>query len=387
MLGRKPQFLPIEDVRAYKSICLVLYIAFIILLVYGVMSFLFPYTRYFFDFSNPDALKNTLFFPHAKSFSSIENGKVVANDTLILYGNNWHVLESGNIKIRPSKKSENSSSLQGKKIILNHGIAATFSPRSETAADIPDKTIVRYQENYYELRDDTLFPFVSKNAALSHIPENLVRDLATADFEKFSKSDELTGFRAGTFLAYADGVFVVSPDNTIRPFGSPEILTRFGFTFDHVLPANAEEVGIYKRGRIILTGQLHPSGTVFKEVDTEKLFLYEDGKLSELTKVYGDFLKEHNDVVLFSEKENDYFTTCTLTKEFLRNSYACEVTIDFSQTFGDDYQVTLDNTDGKDLDIATVTVGFQPSRKKENARFVAVLLANRVLERFGIERE
>ena len=383
MFGKRPPFLPIEDVTVYKITSLVLYVLFVVGLVYGIMSFLFPYNRYSFDFNNPDATKNTLFALHLKDFSSIENGKIPPQDSFFFFANNWHILESGKIELRPREPHMN---LEGQKISLQHGWAATFTPEGEQLLTNPAKTVVEHQGNYYELQGTTLLPFVSERAALSHVPKSAVQSLSQEQFNRFSQGDELLGFRIGTLISYVDGVFVVSEGGVVRPFGSPRILLRLGYSFTHVIPADALEFGIYKRGKIILPGQIHPSGTLFQDVDTNEVFIYQENTLSVLDTTYAEFLKTSNDIVLFSRKESERSTTCVLQKEFLQKSYSCELDIDFSQGRGDDYQVIFENGNQM-IDLHTVTVGLQASRKKENAQYVSVLLVNRILERFGISRE
>lgn len=383
MFGKKPPFLPATDARTYTITSLILYALFIVLVVYATIALLFPYSRYSFDFNNPNATKNNLFSPHIQDYSAIEKGKVPQSNSLTVYVNDPHVLESATIKISPTFQDKKLPELSRAQVTLNHGWAALFLARDSKAISFPQIKIVEYQGKFYEQRDTALFPFVSAAAAESFVPREKIISVNESQFREFAVSEEILGFRVGTLLSYGDGVFIVAENGVSRPFGSPKILLALGYTFDHVIPANAEEVGIYKRGKIILNGQVHPSGTLFRNRDEQKLHIFQNQTLSPVDEVYGAFLESKNDVVVFSQADLQKESSCLLTKDTFRKSFSCTLPIDFSDGIGEDYQITLENT-GSEIDIMTMTIGTQASRKEENARFVLTLLASRILARFGI---
>lgn len=380
MFGSTPSYLPKKDTRSYHLLSAFLYLLFLIVLFYGALSFLFPYYRYNFDFNNPDATKNELFEPHLSNFEPVVKGKVAADNTLSLYTDNPHILEGGDVIITPTEGSM--PFLEGTQVKVKKGWAATFFPQEE-AQDIPKKNIVEYQGNYYEWREDTLYPFVSKAAAASYIPEGRITSLAENIFSQLTISDELIGFRPGTLLAYADGVFFVTEEGTIRPFGSAEVLTRQGYTFDHVLPASGEDVGIYKRGKIILPGELNLGGTLFYDMDSQTTYLFQNKKMFPLTKEYAQFLSAKNDVIPFSKSAQAKETSCILKKKPLRNLYGCHFNLLALTAPGNDYQFTLTDLN-QDVDIQDFFVGLQPSRKEENAKATLRSLFLRILERAGL---
>ncbi len=381
MLGHSPTYLPKEDRRSYRVISSGLYILFIVIIIFGALSFLFPYQRYAFDFNNPDATKNNLFEPHLSDFSSVERGKVPAEDTLSAYANNPQALESADVTIIPSDSSE-TAHLEGLRVEIRRGWAATFFPVAETL-NIPEMRVVRHQGNFYEDRNGTLYPLVSEAAAKSWIPEERITEIPDAAFGSMNISEELIGFRPGSLLAYADGVFFVTEDNTIRPFGSAEVLLRSGYSFDHIIAASGEDVGIYKRGKIILPGELHLGGTLFKDADSQELFLFQNKKLRPLSKDYGNFLSSRNDVVTFSKSTENQMVSCALSKKMLQNTYACEASLLSLQGKGNDYQITLTPA-SKETDIRMLQAGLQSSRQKDNARATFRSLMTRILERIGL---
>lgn len=381
MFGKTPHYLPEKDIAPYRRASACLYLFFFFVLVYGTLSFVFPYEKYRFDFNNPDATKNTLFEPHLSDFAPVEKGKVPAAQSLVLYAHNPHILEGGDITLNPSEDSSHGS-LEGSQVKVRRGYAASFFPHTEEL-DISAKNLVEYEGNFYEQKENILSPFVSQEAAESWVPKSQISSLTSEQFLTFSLSDELIGFRPGTLLAYADGVFIVTEEATIRPFGSAEILLRFGYSFDHVITASGEDVGIYKRGKILLTNELHPAGTLFFDTDTQTTFLWQGKALHPLTPAYGEFLSAKNDRVNFSSQALQQESACSLHKKFLRNAYSCTFALPSQAGIGYDYQVSLVNS-SEEVDIQYFQAGLQSSRKNENARATAHSLFNRVLERVGL---
>ncbi len=383
MLGNTPSYLPKTDATRYRILSFGCYVLFLVVLLYGALSFLFPYQRYSFDFTNPDATKNNLFEPHLSDFTPLDKGKLPALTSLVLYANNPQVLQSGDVTVIPQDPSL-ASALQGSAVTVRRGFAATFFPHEDTL-DVPTQKIVEYGGNYYEWREAGLYPFVSQAAAESHVPKDHIGSLSGDVFSTLSVQNEILGFRPGTMLAYADGVFFVTEDATIRPFGSAEVLLRAGYTFDHILPASGEDVGIYKRGKIILPGELHPGGTLFFDTDTRTTLLFQNKTLRPLTPAYADFLKTKNDVIAFSSQKQEQESSCLLTKTFLRNAFTCQFNALSLQegARGNDYQITLAPI-AQAIDIDSMVVGLQSSRQNENAKATIRSLANRVLERIGL---
>ncbi len=381
MLGHSPSYLPKEDVRSYRAISFIFYILFIVIIISGALSFLFPYQRYAFDFNNPDATKNNLFEPHLGNFSPVEKGKVPANDTFSAYANNPQVLESGDVTIIPSDASE-SEHLEGLQVEIRKGWAATFFPVTDPL-DIPEIRLVSHRGNFYEDRNSTLYPLVSEAAAKSWLPEERITEISDPVFESMTLDEELIGFRPGSLLAYADGVFFVTEEGTIRPFGSAEVLLRSGYSFDHIIPASGEDVGIYKRGKIILPGELHLGGTLFKDTDSQELFLFQNKRLRPLSKDYGNFLSSRNDVVSFSKGTENQIASCTLSKKLFQKAYACEASLLSLKGTGNDYQIALTSA-AKETDIQALQAGLQSSRQQDNARATFRSLMTRILERIGL---
>lgn len=381
MFAQAPDYLQKKDVRLYNALSVTLYILFFVGLLWSVKTFLFPNVSYSFDFNNPEATRNTLFLPHLSDMKTVEKGKVSESEMLALYASNPHELESGKVRIWPSENT-NDQNMEGAKITFQHGWSALFFPRNDSLTVSP-VNVVFYENTYYERFDTLLKPFVSENAALSHLEKEKIPRLSPNEFASFQISEDFAGFRPGTMLAYADGVFIVSDNMTIRPFGSADILLRFGYSFDHVLPANAEEVGIYTREKIILLGQPHPTGTLFQESDTKNYYLLQNQELIRLENAYGSFLEKKNDIIRFSQAEIDQKAFCSLQKSFF-GYHHCKTNITFSSHAGEDYRITLDGTT-KEIDIATFSVYLQASQSVKNARYVATVIFQRILQRFGIE--
>jgi hypothetical protein len=172
----------------------------------------------------------------------------------------------------------------------------------------------------------------------------------------------------------------------MRPFGDALIFQSFGYSFDDVRQVNAEELGIYKRGRIITLEEMHPDGTLFLDQDTHILWLKKEGRLFSLDESSRDFLLGRNTPIRVSSTEKSQGTECILTTSFWKGTFVCQADLSSLVGKSSNYAFTLENIK-EEQDIETLTVGMQTSYKKENALTVLSKIRSRVLERFGIGYE
>ncbi len=385
MLLAVPHYLSKELTKQYRIFQVLLYLGFFGGVLWALTATLFPYDIKDFYFGSQTSKTNTLFLPHTQNFTPVTDGKIALGDSLTLFANNWNQLERATITVVPSKKS---GSLIGSTVRISRSPAVSFFPQETTARSFPE-TRVFYDapsDTYYEEQNGTLFPYVSSGALASIRPLADALPLSAEQKKQSVISDELLGFRVGTLLSYADGIFIVGKDNVLHPFGNPEILTRLGYSFAHVTPVSAEEVGIYRRGKILLPGDIHQSGTLLRDTDTSQTFLFTGTSLAPLSQEYERFLMAQSDVISFSSADQAKSTSCILTKKSLSQSTTCSASLLSLRVIGDDYAIEVipvhENTD-----VAEIHVGLQASRQKANALFILNTFKKDLFERLGLAYE
>jgi hypothetical protein len=385
MLLKIPSYLPSHLQKSYRLLQAGLYACFTLIFLFMSHSFLFPYEEKSFTFGQNQSGKNTLLLPTNNAFESAENGQITNGDALSLIGGSWNTLERMDITITPSKKS--AGSFEGRTISVKRGAGVFFFPKETTLLNFPEKNIFVFEDTFYEEETSVLTPFISKAAFESYYPSELAEELSREEFSQKTLSSEFIGFRPGTLLAYADGVFIASENLEFAAFASPEVLLRLGYTFDHVQRVSAEEVGIYKRTSTILPGALHPTGTLFLEQDSNTVFILQENRLWPLAPEYEAFVRKNNDLVSLSLAQQNRNASCVLTKNRILKKYSCAVPLSTLTAVGDSYLITLANDTDSPLDTENITVGFQASRQKENALRILGNIRNNLLERFGITYE
>lgn len=378
-----PQYLASSDRAWYQKIRLVLYALALVLLVVFLLNVTFPHIIFAFDFNNPEAHSNQLFQPLDEHFQNIQKGKVAPSGTLGIFGSLSSPVSRVDVSYQPSQSDH--SDYSGLEANFVRGYAAAFSPIGApiTGFDQADNLFVS-NGNYYLRDGSTLRPFISEAAFLSRYPKELAQPVSQGFLAQYTVASEEIGFRPGTLVAYADGVFIVTKDNTIRPFGSPEIFLGYGYSFQNVHYVDAEELGIYERGRIIQFGGSHEEGTLFRDTATATYFLYQDNSLRPVqNEAVLDHLKGEQAPVPFSSVAQKQTVSCALSKRWLSRQYQCGVSTDSFSGSGSDYRVVLLN-DGKERDIANMKLGLQVSRKKENVMASVREFELRILQRVGL---
>ncbi|MGB3072828.1 MAG: hypothetical protein WBB68_01050 [Candidatus Moraniibacteriota bacterium] len=355
-----------------------------------VYTFLFPTVTTGFDFRNPKSSRNQIFEPRAESGTPRTNGKLEALGRLVAntspLGNFSHLT----VSIDLEKQSETPSQIA---VSIRKGYRAFLYPTGAEITDFPQSTVYRIRDTYYESRSGVLYPFVSEAAYLSRYPASHAT-LEADDFGcigiancdgRVDVSDQFIGFRVGTLLSFADGVYVVTSESEIRPIGSAEIFLALGYRFEDVLPVNEEDLGIYKRGRILLMGAPHPDGTLFVDQDTSTLFLIE-GEMRHPVKpgAFHDFLLANTHPITASESCSRRSAQCTATSGLLPRALDCVTELGtLDGVIGSDYEVTLSDNDVA-IDIANLTLAFETRLSSDNLTTLLAKVKQRILARFGL---
>jgi hypothetical protein len=170
----------------------------------------------------------------------------------------------------------------------------------------------------------------------------------------------------------------------MRPVGSARIFQDIGYSFEDVQNLNAEELGIYKRGKIFLSGDRHPDGTVFRDTVTAQYFLIENGQFHPLLPGrYLDFLLTQARPIPFSSVDRDKTVSCDATPNLFTHGLHCTLPLALmSGTIGSDYEIRLTNQ-GSPMDLNFFEARFKTAQNKSNLLFIVSQVKDLFLSRFG----
>ncbi|MBP9728291.1 MAG: hypothetical protein KBD27_02845 [Candidatus Moranbacteria bacterium] len=365
--------------RHYQRARLFLYVGVVILTIVFTLRVLFPTITQGFDFRNPGSSKNGLSNPRLDATTPRTNGKIEANGTLIantaVMGDFSRVAVTATLE----KKSAVPETLD---FTLRRSYQSFLYPTGTPVTRFPEETTYRAGDTLYALREGILYPFVSEQAYLSRYREDSGE--ANPDIlSRYPISDIWLGFRVGSLLSNATGVFIVVSETEVRPVGSAEIFLALGYNFDDVIPVSEEELGVYKRGRIFLLGIPHPDGTLLLDQDTETYFLIDAGSKRPLSAgAYRDFLLERTHPILVSTKASEVTVTCTLLPNIWSTKLSCTTPIDrLVPGFGNDFELRVTNTTTA-IDLNALSLAFETAKNKQNMMTLLSQIKQRLLSRF-----
>jgi hypothetical protein len=371
----------------YRTARLFMYVIIIMVTVIFVLRVLFPTLTMRFDFRSPDSSKNTILAPRGENNTLRTNGKIESGGTLIA---NTAVLgDFSNVSVTATLE-KNSAIPETLAFTLRRSYQSFLYPTGEPISWFPyQEQVYLINDTYYALRNDILYPFVSEQAFLSRAPADHVLTAFDATLlSRYPISDEWLGFRVGSLLSNATGVFIVVSETEVRPVGSAEIFLGLGYNFDDVIPVSEEELGVYKRGRIFILGAAHPDGTLFLDQDTDTYYLIDQGTkrpfVQPVPGYYLDFLTQehHLHPILVSTRASETSVDCTLLPNIFSTSLSCTTTIDrLAPGFGNDFELRITNP-GIDIDLNTVAIAFETAKNKQNVMTLLSQIKQRLLSRF-----
>jgi hypothetical protein len=374
--------LPPELQSKYRIAQGILYTFVFLLFCFLIFRSLFPAIIHTFDFKNPTSSKHDLSVPRDSQGSYIGYGKLPQDGSLIFKDGTSGLYREAEFQIDIDKDKAIPNPLT---LTLRHGYAATWLPAGPSVENFPEEKLYTADDSYYRLKDQELIRYVSRDAFLSRYPESRA-EVVTPEFLKdFDLSESLLGFRPGLLVEYADGFFLITSETEMRPIGSARIFTNVGYRFEDVKKVNAEELGIYTRGKIFLSGDMHPEGTVFLDTDSQKYYIVQNGNLSELLPgEYRDYLLSQSAPITFSESSSNKTVSCNPKKVLIFHRVACEVDLEpISDLVGSDYEMHLQNG-GADTDLSYYEVTFLTAVNRQNLNFIITQVKENFLTRFGL---
>ena len=390
-----PIHIPPKRKSLYFSLRALLYIGFFSIVSIIGYSFLFPSQDFSFDFRNPDAAKNTLLDPRNDQGVPLRTGVIDEQSALTINSGALGVFSDATISVRLKKGSTLPENIP---LTVQKGYREIFLPEGKPAEFPNWKNIhaltfegyrngglFRVEGNTYQLFDGKFYRFVSDNAVRSRSAESDIIEQTPEFLSSFPIAEEWIGFRSGTLLSFADGVFVVYGESDIRPIGSAEIFQAIGYDWNDVIPASEEEISIYKRGRIILPGALHAPGTLFQIVETGSYFTIDS---ENYRRPIADpnllqFLLKRTHAIPVSESSRDFSSDCSLVPGILFSSeYSCDLSLlTLRDIPGNDYQFVL--TPKNSVHIEGIDITLKRSPEKGNFRYTLSQIKARLLDRYS----
>jgi len=414
-----------------------LFIACILFLVYHL---LFPAQKFTFDFSAPDANKNTLSDPRNPVGELNKTGKLFTSDPLIFDAGIAPGYSLAKIKVKLREKKEDAQgtvtarrghraffadqshftqskdgalfAFEDDYYIMSEGNLRkfrdaesirrfgwsldAFKPLTNTEFSFqeigepiqfqydtyPTGTYFLIRGTYYQLNEERLDPFVSKTAFQTTASTQWVLKKDNQLFALYPPTKKMIGFRDGTIISFNDSIYIIS-DHRAHPIADAITFETFGYSWDDVIQVNSEEFGLYTKAKLLTLKQSHPDGTLFKTTEKDQLFLYEHELNHE---IFGDalyFSDIQNTPIDIEAKSLEHETSCELKNSKLpfQSSWSCLLPFDsLINAERSDYQFNLSSSEP--INITHLEVTFRRTLSKENIFFTLSTLKNRLLLRF-----
>jgi hypothetical protein len=365
----------------YRKLRTLLYLGILILSILLAINVFFPTIEQIFDFRSASASKNTILSPRSPDNTDRSNGKIGHDDTLVA---DTAVVGDFSLVKASVTLEKNSAVPETLDFSLRRSYQSFLYPTGTPVADFPQEDVYLVNGTYYALRNGTLFPFVSEAAYLSRFPKEYAKTDDATLLKRSPVSEEWLGFRVGSLLANAMGVFVVTSETEARPVGSAEIFLALGYDFRDVIQASEEELGVYKRGRIFLLGAAHPDGTVFLDQDDGSYYLVDQRtKRPLLPGTYRDFLVTDKHPIIVSTQASTQSAHCSLLPNIFSTKLSCTTPITaLAPGFGNDFELRITNPE-TGIEINALSVSFETAMNQENLMTLLAKIKQRLLARFA----
>lgn len=386
MLLAPPIAIPKAWQSRYRVLRAILYAAVISITIVFALQALFPTLIFSFNFKTPSSSKNTLLDPRSPDTTPRTNGKIETEGTLITNVGISGDFSQANVSVTLEKKSAVPDSFA---FSLRRSYRGFFLPTGTPVTGFPEESLYKIDDTYYAFRNGTLYPFASDNAFLSRYPDDFALPKSKDFLTQYPVSEEWIGFRVGAMVSNASGVFLITSDTEMRPVGSAYIFLALGYRFEDVRPANEEEIGIYKRGRIFLLGAQHPDGTLFLDRDTNTYYLVDgNSKRPLVNDQYRNFIAKQQTPIVTSSQASIEQADCTLVPTgFFGLTFTCTTALDtLRQDFGPDFEISI-NKGNTDIDINTLQVSFDTKKSTKNMLTILSQIKQRILSRFGLSNQ
>ncbi|MEI6650103.1 MAG: hypothetical protein WCL23_01565 [Candidatus Moraniibacteriota bacterium] len=372
-----------EKIRIrFRWFQVVLVLVFLFAAFMSGYALLFPFQNFSFNFSNPDTAKNTLEDPVGPDLTSLKKGRVKAGETLRTYAGTTASFSSVRVDLALEKDSPLPDMIT---VSLRRSFRSFFLPAGKPLDSAPDQRVLAVDGSPYLFSQQSLSPFISDTAALSWAPKEKVLPGKNDILTIFPPQDTLVGFRHGTLVSDAQGVYAIGGDDKAHPIGNTTVFESLGFHWNDVRPVSEEELGLHKRGKIILFDAAQPDGTVFLDRATKQYYVIDSGTKAPI--VNKDRLDTLLGVTTPIEATSDTFrrpVKCVLNKNILPfgRTYSCDIPIESLRNLpGGSFELSLDSV--RDLHLADLSLSFHTSPDWQNFSLFLTQLKERFLAVYG----
>lgn len=365
----------------YRVFRALLFIAFLSLSSIFAYRTLFPSQEFSFSFRNPDASGNSLEIPYVDDGTSVKNGHIPADTTFATYAGTIGVFSSARVTVT----LENDSPLPENGAVhvsLRKSYRACFLPDGEPIRVPPKERALSVNGVPYLFSTDTLYPFISNQAALSRFPKEEILTASDEILSIFPPEEIPVGFREGTLLSDAQGVYAIDGEGKARPIGSSDIFESLGFHWNDVILADEEELGFHKRGKILLQDGVQPDGTLFHDADTDTYRIVSDGRRHQiLDKGYLGSLRAVTTPIETSGNALSTSVSCDLRRSRIpfigRRTLVCDLPLGSLRDFAGG-SVSLSVSTEKEIHLASLRTVLRTEPDRENLG----LFLRQIRERF-----
>ncbi len=193
---------------------------------------IFPSQYFTFSFENPDTAKNTFEEPQDQTGNSLKKGRIQARSSLRTFAGTVGTFSS----VHVSLVLERSSPLPQEPITisLRRSYRAFFNPQGDPIQSASKERGFTVGDTHYLFSQESLSPFLSKRVALSYFPETEFVPANDDLLKIFPPKEEVIGFRPGSLISDAEGVYAIDSDNKAHPIGSVAVFEALGFDWKQV---------------------------------------------------------------------------------------------------------------------------------------------------------
>jgi hypothetical protein len=253
------------------------------------------------------------------------------------------------------------------RVTLRKSYRSYFVPEGEPIRAVSKERGLSVNGVPYLFSTDKLYPFVSDRAAVSRFPKEKILAASEELLTIFPPQESPTGFRTGSLLSDAQGVYAVGGDGKAHPIGSTEVFEALGFHWNDVIPVNEEELGFHKRGKIFLFDAAQPDGTVFHDTVRNVYSVIQDGRRLPIEN--GEYLDSALKVTTPIEVSANALSvnaSCAPSRtplSFLNPAYECEMPLDTLKSFsGGSFAIDIDTKDGLHAASLATTFSTKPDQ-------------------------
>lgn len=215
----------------------------------------------------------------------------------------------------------------------SNGIITLFA---SSINDFSEAKIFFENKNFQEKNDEIGNATISKSYQAFFYPQG--EDLTKKISESNLNPDN------GRLISSQETVYIIHESQKL-PIDSPTTFEALGYNWNNVAPLDEESLSKYERGSLININDVHPDGTIFYTIDTNKYFYVSKGQKREIrgSKEIIDSYLENKSSVSVIESAITSEQGCSLSDDIIFERYNCQLSIeDFVNYPGKDYRLSLD---------------------------------------------